>query len=229
MASGIATLFNSIANDYDKFNHILSLNIDKIWRKKSLVGHIDQSIDSVLDIACGTGDFAISLVKAGAHKVHGVDISEKMVEVGRQKINRMGLAQRIDLQIADCAALPFPDNMFDAVTVAFGVRNFEHRTESLKEMYRVLNSGSELILLEFSKPQHSLIKHLYGFYFRHILPTVGGWISGDRAPYEYLPRSVYAFPDVADFVAELQGAGWTDVRTKSFTFGIATVYYGKKL
>ncbi|MDD4609978.1 MAG: bifunctional demethylmenaquinone methyltransferase/2-methoxy-6-polyprenyl-1,4-benzoquinol methylase UbiE [Bacteroidaceae bacterium] len=228
MASPIASIFNRIAPHYDLLNHLLSFNIDKRWRKKALKGHVSKETQTALDIACGTGDFALALHKKGVQHINGVDISEKMVEVGQVKVAKKGLSKQIELATGDCAALAFSDNTFDVITVAFGVRNFEQRAKSLEEMHRVLAPKGETIILEFSTPQHFPMKQLYGFYFKSILPCVGGLISGDKAAYTYLPNSVYAFPQGDLFMQEMRAAGFTKVSNKRMTFGIASIYYGHK-
>lgn len=228
MAKGIANLFNSIAGDYDRLNHLLSLNIDKLWRRRSLKNHLSTSMEHVLDVACGTGDFSIQLVKMGAKRVTGADVSEGMMAEGRKKVEALGLNDRIALEYGDCADMKYDDNTFDLCTCAFGVRNFAERAKGLREMNRVLKPGAEVLILEFSQPAHFPMKQLYRFYFKKILPTVGGWISGNKAAYEYLPNSVYAFPQGEEFMNELRAAGFTNVHQRRFTFGIATVYYGTK-
>lgn len=228
MTSKIANLFNGIAGRYDLLNHLFSLNIDKLWRNKALRGHISSKEKYVLDIACGTGDFAIQLIKSGAKNVIGVDISEEMMHVGRKKILKKGLDKKIDLQYGDCADLKFEADTFNAVTCAFGVRNFENRKQSLKEMYRVLKPGSELIILEFSIPRNRIIRAIYNFYFFKLMPIIGGLISGSREAYTYLPESVYKFPQGQLFLDELREVGFTKCKTKRVTFGIASIYYGLK-
>lgn len=228
MASPIASIFNRIAPHYDFLNHLLSFNIDKRWRKKALRNHVNSQTQEALDIACGTGDFSIQLYKQGAQKITGIDISEGMVKVGKEKIAKKSLSQHIKLMTGDCAHLPFSENTFDVITVAFGVRNFEQRTQSLQEMHRVLKSGGKVIILEFSTPQHFPMKQFYWFYFRKILPFIGGLISGDRAAYTYLPDSVYAFPQGKAFLQELTQAKFSDVKDQRLTFGVASIYYGTK-
>jgi len=229
MASPIASLFNNIAQHYDLLNHLLSFNIDKIWRRKALKGHISVDTQLVLDIACGTGDFAVQLIKSGAGQVVGVDISEEMIKVGKSKVDKQGLTSKVVLQMGDGASLEFIDNTFDLVTVAFGVRNFEKRAESLREMLRVLRPQGEVIILEFSTPHKFPIKQLYRFYFMHVLPCIGGIISGHREAYQYLPNTVYAFPQGDQFVEEMRVAGFENLSYQKMSFGIATIYYGKKL
>lgn len=172
-------IFNDIAPRYDLLNHLLSMNIDKGWRKKAMKYIGEQEKECLLDVACGTGDFSIAAYRAGVKQVTGIDISANMVEVGRKKVSEMGLEQVISLQHGDSEQMEFPDHSFDVVTVAFGVRNFEHLELGLREMQRVLRPGGKVIILEFSMPEHFPMKQLYRFYFRHILPSIGGWISGE--------------------------------------------------
>ena len=182
----------------------------------------------LLDVACGTGDFAIAASRAGVKKVIGIDISANMVEIGCKKVRELGLETRIELQSGDSEHIDFPDSTFDTVTVAFGVRNFEHLELGLKEMYRVLRSGGKVIILEFSMPERFPMKQLYKFYFRHILPTVGGWISGNKDAYVYLPESVMKFPQGNAFLKIMAECGFTQVQQRKLTFGIASLYIGLK-
>jgi len=223
----IASLFNSIAPTYDKLNHLLSLNIDKYWRSKSLKDCC-LKWEKVLDVACGTADFTLQIAQTGVPEVVGIDLSEAMVEIGKEKVKNANFQAKVHLMKGDCAALPFPENSFDAVTVAFGVRNFAQRARSINEMRRVLKPNGDLVILEFSTPKYFPIKQLYRFYFKRWLPFVGGIISGDKAAYHYLPESVYAFPQGEAFMQELCEAGLQNVKQRRMTFGIATVYYAKK-
>lgn len=182
------------APKYDLLNHLLSMGIDKSWRKKAMKVVGAGRKDLVLDIACGTGDFSIEALKHGVKRVVGADISENMLAVAREKAKAKGLSDQLDFQFGDSENLTFDSNTFDAVTVAFGVRNFEHLELGLTEMCRVLKPGGKVVILEFSTPEHFPMKQLYNFYFKHILPFVGGVISGNRKAYEYLPASVFAFP-----------------------------------
>lgn len=229
MSSKIGHLFNNIAPSYDFLNHLFSFNIDKRWRRKALKGHVSYKQKYVLDIACGTGDFAIQIHQHHAEKVIGVDISEGMLEVGRQKMEKKHLKKYIKLQYGDCANLEFSTDSFNAVTCAFGVRNFEQRPQSLREMYRVLKPGCEAIILEFSRPRNFFIKMIYHFYFFTLMPFVGHLVSGDKQAYHYLPESVYRFPEGNAFLNELRDAGFRKCSYKRLTFGIATIYYGKKI
>lgn len=223
-----ASLFDSISNSYDKFNHTLSLGIDRMWRKKSLRHIVGLKNAKVLDVACGTGDLSIELIKQGAAHVTGTDISEGMIAIGRKKIESKHFSQQIEMTIEDCSAMSFADNSFDCITCAFGVRNFTKRKEGLKEMYRVLKTGGQLMILEFAMPQMPIIKQLYNFYFKHILPHIGKLMSGDKAPYEYFYNSVKQFPQRQLFMQELSDAGFTPKHFKVMTLGIAIAYYAEK-
>lgn len=221
-------IFNDIAPKYDLLNHLLSMNIDKGWRRKAMREIGKNGKGKLLDVACGTGDFAIAASRAGVKKVIGIDISANMVEIGCKKVRELGLETRIELQSGDSEHIDFPDSTFDTVTVAFGVRNFEHLELGLKEMCRVLRSGGKVIILEFSMPERFPMKQLYKFYFRHILPTVGGWISGNKDAYVYLPESVMKFPQGNAFLKIMAECGFTQVQQRKLTFGIASLYIGLK-
>lgn len=224
----VKEIFNDIAPRYDLLNHLLSMNIDKGWRRKAM-RHIEQQEKGhLLDVACGTGDFSIAAYKAGVQYITGIDISANMVEVGRKKVHEMGLDDRIALQTGDSEQMDFEEGTFDVVTVAFGVRNFEHLEVGLKEMQRVLRPGGKVIILEFSMPEHFPMKQLYRFYFRHILPFVGGWISGNKAAYTYLPESVMKFPQGKVFLGIMRDCGFSDVLQQKLSFGIASLYIGVK-
>lgn len=224
----VREIFNDIAPKYDLLNHFLSMNIDKSWRRKAMKCIPGDKKELSLDVACGTGDFSIAAYKAGVKQVVGVDISSNMVSIGQKKIREMGLEKVITLQSGDSEHLEFPDDTFDAVTVAFGVRNFEHLEQGLREMHRVLKKEGLAIILEFSMPEHFPMKQFYKFYFRHILPTLGGWISGNKNAYTYLPESVMKFPQGQNFLQILSSCGYTKVRQKKLTFGIANIYIGVK-
>ena len=225
----IKKLFDNIASDYDKLNHILSLNIDKGWRKKAVKETIDCAEPmQVLDVACGTGDFTIEIARKAApgSRITGIDLSEGMMKIGREKIASADVDAT--LEYGDCEALTYADNSFDRITVGFGVRNFEHLELGLREMYRVLKKGGKLVILELSIPSNSLIRWCYKLYFLKILPTIGGWVSGNRGAYNYLPASVLHFPAPDKFQAMMREAGFSTVEHKAFTFGICRMYIGKK-
>lgn len=226
---GVKKMFDNIAHDYDRLNHILSLNIDKNWRRKAVRELADESRPlKVLDVACGTGDFTIEIGKkvARGSMVTGVDISEGMIAVGLEKISRHGIDAR--LEVADCEALPYDADTFDRISVGFGVRNFEHLELGLREMYRVLTPGGKLVILELSVPSNAFIRWCYKLYFLKILPFIGGLVSGNRGAYEYLPASVLRFPAPDKFMEMMKSAGFDIVEHCAFTFGICRMYIGKK-
>lgn len=224
----VKDIFNDIAPKYDLLNHFLSLNIDKIWRRKAVAMIREDNKGRLLDVACGTGDFSIAACKAGIKQVVGIDISTNMVDFGKKKVEAMGLDEQITLQAGDSERMEFADGSFDVVTVAFGVRNFEHLEVGLREMHRVLKEGGEMIILEFSMPERFPMKQLYKFYFRHILPVVGGWISGNKGAYAYLPESVMKFPQGRAFLDILEGCGFKQTTRRKLSFGIASIYTGVK-
>ena len=224
----VAEMFDNIAPKYDFLNHFLSFGIDKIWRRKAIRLLMKYNPANILDVATGTGDFAIESLKTGAQKVVGVDISEEMLAVGRVKIEKLGLGNRIVLQQGDSEELKFSDNSFDAVTVAFGVRNFENLSKGIDEIFRVLKPGGIVCVLEFSKPRYFPVKQLYTFYSFYILPFLGRLFSNDKSAYRYLPESVEVFPDGEDFLAVLMKSGFTQTIQHRQTFGVATIYTGIK-
>ena len=222
---GIRRLFNSIASDYDRLNHILSLNIDKGWRRKAVKEIADRdSPVKVLDVACGTGDFTIEIAKkvSAGSEVIGVDISEGMMEIGKEKMLKAGVTA--EMTVADCEALPYDQNTFDRIAVGFGVRNFEHLDLGLREMCRVLKPDGKLVILELSLPSNRLVRGCYMLYFQKILPMVGGFLSGDRGAYEYLRTSVLRFPAPDKFIEMLKSAGFEQVEHRPLTFGICRMY-----
>ena len=226
---GIRKLFDNIAPDYDKLNHILSLNIDKGWRKKAVREIVDvQSPLAVLDVACGTGDFTIEIAQKAAEgsRVTGIDLSEGMMKIGREKIKAAGVSA--DMVQGDCEALQYEEGTFDRISVGFGVRNFEHLELGLQEMLRVLKPGGKLVILELSVPSNSLVRWFYKLYFLKILPAIGGMVSGDRGAYEYLPASVLRFPAPDKFTAMMQQVGYRNIVHKALTFGICRMYIGEK-
>src|SRR5882672_2386542 len=196
----VARMFDNISGNYDFLNHFLSLGIDTLWRRKAIRQLKSIQPRFILDVATGTGDFAIEALRLNPDKVIGVDISEGMLEVGRKKMAKRGLASKIELRSADSEKLPFEENKFDAIIVAFGVRNFEHLEKGLYEMLRVLKPGGKVVILEFSKPTVFPLRQLFHFYFRFILPKIGRWVSHDSSAYTYLPESVQAFPDGKEFL-----------------------------
>ena len=224
----VADMFDNISHKYDFLNHFLSLGIDIRWRKKAIKLLEEIQPKQILDIATGTGDFAIESLKLNPDHVIGVDISEGMLNVGREKLKKRKLDDRITLTSGDSENLPFEDNKFDAIIVAFGVRNFENLEKGLSEMFRVLRPGGKVVVLEFSKPKSFPFKQLYNFYFKNILPTLGKTISKDNAAYTYLPESVKSFPDGKDFTSILDKLGFKNTICKPLTFGISSIYTGIK-
>jgi demethylmenaquinone methyltransferase/2-methoxy-6-polyprenyl-1,4-benzoquinol methylase len=224
----VARMFDSISGDYDFLNHFLSLGIDIRWRKKAIKLLAPGNPKLILDVATGTGDFAVEALKLNPDKVIGVDISEGMLDVGRKKMKAKGYDSRIELLSGDSENLPFEENKFDAVIVAFGVRNFENLDQGLTEMYRVLKPGGRMVVLEFSKPHMFPFKQLYHFYFTFVLPKIGKVISKDPAAYTYLPESVQAFPDGKNFISILDRLGFKDTLCKPLTLGISSLYTGIK-
>lgn len=224
----VAKMFDNISHRYDFLNHFLSLGIDKLWRKKAIAFLKPHQPKILLDVATGTGDFALQAMELNPEKIIGVDISEGMLEVGRKKMKSKNLHTIIEMKSGDSENLPFEDNFFDAVTVAFGVRNFENLEKGLKEIYRVLKPGGYAVVLEFSKPQQFPFKQIYSFFFKFILPKVGSWLSKDNSAYQYLPESVDAFPYGNAFLNVLSQAGFSQVKAQNLTFGISSIYTGKK-
>lgn len=224
----VATMFNNISKKYDFLNHFLSLGIDIVWRKKAIRLLKESQPKQILDIATGTGDFAITALKLNPTKVTGIDISEGMLNVGREKIKKKGLEDLIELKLGDSENLEFADNTFDAYTVGFGVRNFENLEKGLAEMLRVLKPNGTAIILEFSKPKAFPIKQIYNFYFNNILPGIGNIISKDNRAYTYLPESVDAFPDGEKFIEILNKLGYKNTEPITLMFGIASIYKASK-
>lgn len=224
----VATMFNNISKRYDFLNHFLSLGIDILWRKKAIKMLRKEEPKMILDIATGTGDFAIEALALNPDKVIGVDISSGMLEVGREKLKKRKLDDRIELRMGDSEGLLFEDDTFDAVIVAFGVRNFEHLQQGITDMQRVLKPGGTVTVLEFSKPTKFPFKQLYNFYFKYILPLIGRIISKDQSAYTYLPESVQSFPDGERFLDVMKTAGFEETNAKQVTFGISSIYTGRK-
>ena len=225
----VRAMFNSVAHRYDFLNHFLSAGIDYRWRRKAIKILAKNNPKTILDVATGTGDLAIAALKLNPKKVIGVDIAEDMVEIGKKKIKEKKLEKIIHIQVGDSEDLQFNDNTFDAAIVAFGVRNFENLEKGLSEMYRVLNNNGIIMILEFSKPTATPVRQFYQFYFKNILPFLGRIISGDNSAYTYLPKSVEEFPMGNEFLRILNKVGYTDTQHIPLTFGIASIYTGKKL
>jgi demethylmenaquinone methyltransferase/2-methoxy-6-polyprenyl-1,4-benzoquinol methylase len=224
----IAEMFDNVSSNYDFLNHFLSAGIDFYWRKRAIKLLRAEKPQTILDIATGTGDFAIEALKLNPTKIIGVDISEGMLAVGREKIKKLGMKNVIELRTGDSTNLLLESNSFDAVIASFGVRNFENLLAGLTEMCRVTKSGGTCVVLEFSKPKTFPFKQLYNFYFRYILPVIGRIVSKDASAYTYLPESVQAFPDGNDFLEVYEQAGFKNTKCIPLTFGICSIYVGKK-
>lgn len=225
----VARMFNGIAHSYDLLNHLFSFGIDRIWRKKAINLLVPLSPNHCLDVATGTGDFAIATCKKlNPEKITGIDIAEEMLVRGRLKASKKGMDKVISFEYGDSENMTFPDNTFDSATVAFGVRNFEHTLNGLTEIYRVLKPGAKFVVLEFSKPRHVIVKWVFGFYFNRVIPFFGRMISGDKRAYRYLPESVATFPEGEDFIRLMETAGFRQCTWKSLTFGICALYAGQK-
>lgn len=225
----IREMFDSIAPRYDLLNRVLSGGIDQQWRRKVIKEVLADKPARILDIATGTADLALLAAGKSDSKIVGVDISEEMLDVGRQKIAQRNLAEQIVLQSGDAEKLPFSDRQFDAAMVSFGVRNFEDLDAGLFQIHRILKPGGKLVVLEFSRPSAFPIKQLYAFYNRFILPVIGRMVSGDSGAYTYLPESISVFPEGADFLAYMERAGFTERKAVRLTFGIASMYVGRRL
>ncbi len=223
----VALMFDNISRKYDFLNHFLSLGIDKIWRKKAIKMLNEYKNANILDVATGTGDFAIAALKLNPKKVIGIDISKGMLKYGNIKIAKKNISN-ITLQYGDSENMDFDDKSFDVITVGFGVRNFENLEKGLKEFYRVLNDNGAAAILEFSKPRKFPVKQLYKFYFNNILPFLGKLFSKDKSAYTYLPKSVEAFPEGKEFIDILKKTGFKKIIEKRLAFGIASIYFAKK-
>ena len=226
----VREMFDNIAPTYDRLNHIMSMNVDKLWRRHALKEIVDGTPQRILDVACGTGDSTVSIAKAAAEgsEIIGADISEGMMALVKGKAEKAGVSDRISLQVADGEALPYEEGAFDRVTCAFGIRNFEHKEKGLSEFFRVLRPGGRAVILELSVPQNRLVRAAYDLYFLHILPRIGGAVSGDRAAYRYLPASVHHFPAPKEFCRLMEAAGFRAVRCRTFTFGLCRMYVGER-
>ncbi len=224
----VEKMFDSISHKYDFLNHFLSMGMDILWRRKAiqLISKIQPKI--ILDIATGTGDFAIEAAKLQPNKIIGLDISEGMLQMGREKMKKRNLDRLIDMQKGDSENLPFPDNYADAITIGFGVRNFENLHKGLSEIYRVLKPGGMVAILEPAIPSQFPMKQLFNLYFKNILPTIGKWFSKDPSAYEYLPKSVEAFPNGKDFLEICHQNHFIQTEWKPLTFGICSLYLLRK-
>ncbi|MFM7015828.1 MAG: bifunctional demethylmenaquinone methyltransferase/2-methoxy-6-polyprenyl-1,4-benzoquinol methylase UbiE [Bacteroidota bacterium] len=224
----VEDMFDRIAPKYDLLNKVLSVGIDKGWRKKMVAALKPLQPKHLLDIATGTADVAIACMQLQPDHITGVDISALMLAEGQKKINELGWANQVTLQQADSENLPFADNSFDAITVAFGVRNFQNLDKGLSEMFRVLKPNGKVVILEFSQPEKFPIKQFYHFYSKYVLPLIGQIVSKERAAYEYLPESVAAFPYGGDFVKIMNKNNFVNAKCVPLTFGIASIYVGSK-
>lgn len=219
----IGQLFDRIAGTYDRFNHLLSLNIDKRWRRRAAA--CLKPSDEVLDVAVGTADLAIEMLRQErCHRVVGLDLSAEMMRLGKEKADKRGLANKIDFQLGSALAMPYDDGRFDAVTCAYGVRNFSDLDKGLSEMFRVMKAGGQLVILEFSYPSNRLIRGLYDFFFSRIMPLVGRLISKDPTAYLYFRESVKGFIWGDEMLQHLRQAGFQEAAYKPLTFGITTLY-----
>ena len=224
----VAEMFDNISARYDFLNHFLSLGIDKIWRRKAINQLRSTPVKKLIDIATGTGDFAIAALKLNPEEVIGLDISAGMLAVGEQKMIKNKVDSIIKMQLGDSENIPYESNYFDALTVGFGVRNFENLELGLAEMLRVLKPGGKAVILEFSKPKRFPIKQIFGFYSRYFIPFFGKRISKDAQAYSYLPESVAAFPEGKDFEDILRKIGYKNIESTLVSGGIATIYAGIK-
>ena len=227
--AAVESMFDSIAWRYDFLNHFLSFGIDHLWRRKA-INIISKTHKNpvILDVATGTCDLAIAAMKLNPIKITGIDISRNMLEIGKAKISKKGLSGKIELMQVDSEDIPFRENTYNVVMVAFGVRNFADPLKGLSEMRRVLQPGGLIMVLEFSKPSGLFLRPLYEFYFRNILPFIGKLFSRDRKAYSYLPDSVMKFPDNEDFINLLDNPGFSSIRQKKLTGGVASIYTGIK-
>jgi len=223
----VKKMFNSIAGKYDFLNRLLTMRIDVLWRRKAVNMVKKYAHENILDIATGTGDFAIELSKLSPKKITGIDIAEKMLEIGRKKIIQKGLSAKVELMEADCENMPFDDSTYDLATSAFGIRNFENLNKGLSEIYRILKPGGRVLILEASDPKNMPFKKLYKAYMSRICPAIGGVFSDNKA-YDYLNKSVAAFPSGKDFETELVKAGFTDTQYIPLSMGITSIYIAKK-
>lgn len=224
----VATMFNTISGNYDHLNRVISFGIDVKWRKKVVALVAKSNPKRVLDIATGTGDLAILMAQTPAEKIIGLDISEGMLAVGVDKIAAKNLSHRIEMQLGDSENMPFEDNYFDAITVAFGVRNFENLEKGLSEIARVLKPGGTFVILETSVPEKTPFKQGYHFYSKNILPLIGKLFSKDTTAYGYLSESSAAFPYGERLNTILRKIGFIEVKDMPQTFGVATIYYATK-
>jgi demethylmenaquinone methyltransferase/2-methoxy-6-polyprenyl-1,4-benzoquinol methylase len=224
----VAEMFNNISGKYDFLNHFLSLGIDHLWRAKAVKELKEIEPKRILDIATGTGDFAIASLKLNPTEIIGMDISSGMLEVGKEKMKKKKVDNIISMRLGDSEDLPFEDNYFDGLTVGFGVRNFENLEKGLSEMLRVIRPGGKAIILEFSKPKKFPVKQGFGVISKYIIPFFGKLISKDDKAYAYLPESVAAFPEGKAFENILNKLNYKNIKSIPVSGGIATIYVGSK-
>lgn len=225
----VKLMFDDIAPTYDRLNHVLSFNIDRLWRRRVVRIVRRTGAKRILDMATGTGDLAIAMaLRIRGCTVCGADLSPEMLEEARRKIVRRGLDERITLMECDAERIELQAGYVDAATIGFGIRNFEHPERGLSELFRTIKSGGHLVILEFSNPRNRLVGALYRFYSHRLLPIIGGVVSHNRAAYEYLPDSVDRFPAPEEFVRMLEAAGFTDVRRRPQSCGIAQIYIARR-
>ncbi|MEA4840208.1 MAG: bifunctional demethylmenaquinone methyltransferase/2-methoxy-6-polyprenyl-1,4-benzoquinol methylase UbiE [Bacteroidales bacterium] len=225
----VENMFDTIADKYDFLNHFMSLDQDKRWRKKAILSLKDDAPKNMLDIATGTGDFALEAYKRlKPEHITGADLSEGMMEIGAQKVKRAGLEGKIHFEVQDCTALTYEDNIFDAVTVAFGVRNFENIAKGISEMFRVLKPGGKIVIIELSRPERFPMKQLFKAYSSILLPAAGSVFSKDNRAYKYLPASIRLVPQGKDMVRILEETGFEEYIYVEYTLGICTMYSGRK-
>ena len=224
----VADMFDNISENYDFLNHFLSAGIDKGWRKKAINMLAPYKPKTILDIATGTADFALAALKLNPDHITGVDISQGMLEKGKEKIEKKGLTDKITLKYGDSEKLPFDDDSFDAITVAFGVRNYENLESGLLDMLRVLKPSGVAVILEFSKPKSFPAKQFFNLYNNKLLPLIGKTVSKDPRAYTYLPESIKAFPEGDDFLEIMKKVGYNDLLLSKLSGGIASIYIGQK-
>ncbi|EGJ70980.1 Ubiquinone/menaquinone biosynthesis methyltransferase ubiE [Bacteroides coprosuis DSM 18011] len=229
-AEQVEQMFDNIAPAYDKLNHILSFSIDKIWRRKAIKWLKQYNPETIMDVATGTGDFAmLAYRKIKPQRLTGVDISDGMMNVGRVKVKKAGFDPYIVFEKEDCLNLTYEDNKFDAITAAFGIRNFESLEQGLSEMYRVLKPGGHLVILELTTPDKAPMKQLFRFYSQSIIPLFGQALTSDKRAYHYLPNTIKAFPQGEVMQSILQGIGYSEVKFERLTFGVCTMYTATKI
>lgn len=218
----ISSMFDSIAGTYDRLNHLLSFGLDRAWRRRLVGEVVGSGAEKVLDVACGSGDVSVALYNAGM-EVTGVDISEKMLDIARKKS-----PEKIRYVYGNAEELPFEEESFDCVTIAYGIRNFDKADRCMKEFYRVLKKGGSIRILEFGIPDNAVWRAVYSFYFKNILPAIGRRISGNREAYRYLQESSFSFPYGEEFCGMLSGGGFGETGYKPLTGGVSFLYVGKK-